>query len=839
MQNSEYLQPVAKKIPEEELRTRIARKLTAYEIRENGTVSAHVMFSACADVVSEILAERRASFLRRAQASDAREVYYLCMEFLIGKSMSLHAHNLGIYDALCHICEDYGTSFSDVCDKESEPGLGNGGLGRLASCYMDALSAGDYLASGSSLLYEHGLFRQRIVQGEQAELPDDWLSAGYSPFFIPCPKDAVVVGFDGKVSHHYEQGRLHIRMDNQTRVRAVPYIFYVSGTCTDATNRILFWRAQEEQTDSVGARSRPVADTRDARILSERLYPPDDYDEGKLLRLSQQYLLVSATLQYVLRDYVARYGTLAGWEEHIAFHINDTHPALCIPELMRLLMDEYAWSWDDAWGAVSRAVSYTNHTVLPEALECWREDLFSLKLPRVYEIIREINRRFTADLWNLYPGDWERISRMSVLAYGQVRMANLCVISSHAVNGVSALHSRILKETLFSDYYRMTPWKFTGITNGIAHRRWLCEANPSLCAVLDSTIGTAYRDSPMRLSDLMSLSQDDDVLRRILAAKEENKQRLCSYCGSRGIAVDAGSLFDVQAKRIHEYKRQLLCVLKIMALAQHRLEHPHSDVPPMTFFFAGKAAPGYVMAKKIIRLICAVGRQLSSEPLLRDYLRVVFLENYDVSLAQILLPAADISEQVSLAGKEASGTGCMKMMMSGAATLGTYDGANVEIADAVGAPNAFLFGMNAAEAEALWHSGYDARACDHRSPRLHRVIDRFSRPIGGEDFSCIADYLVGGNGGVADPYMCLADFDAYLNAQRRLLDVWRVPQERARVMLVNIAASGRFSAQVSIQRYAQTIWHMQPVGNPLCAVPLSELPDSSRIPTHSSGEDVT
>ena len=597
----------------------------------------------------------------------------------------------------------------------------------------------------------------------------------------------------------------------------MPYDLLIPGTTTNAVNTIRLWRARKVNTaisnnSSQGKYVNELTAGNNAEQITKQLYPADNFDEGKLLRLSQQYFLVSASLQSIITDYLAEYGSLAGFEDKVAIHINDTHPALSIPELMRILMDVYSYSWDNAWATVVKAVSYTNHTVLPEALECWREDLFAMKLPRIYNIVSEINRRFTADLWNLYPGDWDRISRMSIIAYNQVRMANLSVVGSNTVNGVSKLHSDILKKTIFHDFYKMTPWKFTNVTNGVVHRRWLNNSNPRLADFFDELIGDAYREDASHLIELERFKDDKAVLKRINDIKHFNKETFSYFAFNRtGIRLDPDSVFDVQIKRMHEYKRQLLNVLKIIAFYNEICENPSANIPKQTFIFGCKAAPGYAMAKKIIKLIWFLSKELESNPLTKDRLKVVFMEEYNVSLAEVLIPSANISEQISLAGKEASGTGCMKLMMNGAITMGTLDGANVEILDAVGKDNMYVFGMNTGEVDELWRSGYNSRSFYLGSPVLKGVIDRLYHPIGGQDFSHIAEYLINSNYGVADPFMCLADFESYMQVYKGALVDFENTEKWSRMSLINTAKSGVFASDNSINKYASDIWHISPI----------------------------
>ena len=809
-----------KKITKDALDKKIREKLSTRGICEPSNATADQLYHAVVYAMKDMILEARAEHKKKLKATGAKRVCYLCMEFLVGRSLKNYAVNLGIYDALCTLLKEYNSGFEKIYACEVDPGLGNGGLGRLAACFMDSLSACDYAANGYSLLYENGLFRQRIIDGEQVELPDEWLPAG-GAWMVVHPEKSITVRLGGRIEESWENGGLKITHVDYQEVKAVPYDMMIPGTVSGAVNTIRFWRARapyatlSDHESSQSSYVKRLSDSEEAEIITKQLYPPDNYDEGKLLRLSQQYFLVSASLQSIIRDYLAEHGSLEGFESKISLHINDTHPALCIPELMRILMDIYSYSWEKAWEIVIKTVSYTNHTVLPEALECWREDLFKIKLPRIYTIVCEINRRFTADLWNLYPGDWDRISRMSIVAYNQVRMANLSVVGSHTVNGVSKLHSDILKKTIFHDFYKMTPWKFTNVTNGVVHRRWLNSSNPALCGLLDELIGPDYREDALVLSNLFSYQTDESVLKRLGDIKQENKARFAHYAFDKaGQRIDPQSVFDIQIKRMHEYKRQLLNVLKILALYDELLENPNTDIPPQTFIFGCKAAPGYAMAKKIIKLIWCLSKELEQNPIVRDRLKIVFMEEYNVSMAEVMIPSADISEQISLAGKEASGTGCMKLMMNGAMTLGTLDGANVEILEAVGPDNIYIFGLNTGEVEELWRNGYSARDYYHNSPILRRAIDRLYSPIGGQDFRHIADYFIGGYG-VADPFMCLADFDSYMYAYRRALSDKNDTLRWNRMSLANIAASGIFSSDQSVKKYAEEIWHLQPIGKML------------------------
>jgi len=804
------------KISKQELKERIEAKLITRGIFNAQKATPDQLYQASFLALKDIMLEYREEFKKRTNAAGGKKICYLCMEFLVGRALKNDSMNLGVYEDLCEVLEEFGSSFDKVYACEVDPGLGNGGLGRLAACFMDSLTAQDYNASGYSLLYENGLFRQKIVEGEQVELSDEWLASG-GVRLVPRTHRTLSVKFGGKIEEKWENGKYTVVNYDYDEVQAVPYDILIPGTTTNAVNVIRLWRAKPIAKPmgnyaSQGSYVKNFSPDFNAESITKQLYPPDNYDGGKLLRLTQQYFLVSASLQNIINDYLAEHGTLAGFEDNVCIHINDTHPALCIPELMRILMDQYGYSWDDAWSVVVKSVSYTNHTVLPEALECWRVDLFGMKLPRILMIVNEINRRFTADLWNLYPGDWDRISRMAIVAYNQVRMANLSIVGSHTVNGVSKLHSDILKKTIFHDFYKMTPWKFTNVTNGVVHRRWLNYANPGLTALLTELIGEGFKEDGNQIIGLAKYNNDKNVLQRIAEIKHHNKETFAYYAYNKtGKRIDTDSIFDVQIKRMHEYKRQLLNVLKIMSLYTEIMDNPNADIPPQTFIFGCKAAPSYVMAKRFIKLIWFLSEELERNPLTRDKIKIVFMEEYNVSLAEVLIPSADISEQISLAGKEASGTGCMKLMMNGAVTMGTMDGANVEIYEACGKDNIYIFGLNASEVDELWKSGYSARKYYHGSEHLRRVVDRFYSPIAGQDFSHIADYLINAVNGIADPFMCLADFESYTHTYRKAMKDYANREKWAKMSLMNTATSGVFASDNSINNYANEIWHATPI----------------------------
>jgi len=800
---------------EQTIKEALERKLSGYFGADAESATDKQIYKAVILTVKDILAEKRSAFKEETKKQKAKKTYYLCMEFLIGPSLMNNLRNLGLEETYSRVLSEMGFDLSAIAEAEPDPGLGNGGLGRLAACFMDSLTTLGYPATGFSICYEYGLFKQKIIDGNQVELPDSWLHGG-DVWLVPRTDKSFSVKFGGHVSENWEEGRMTVTHEDYDEVMAVPYDMMISGSDTPAVNNLRLWRAHNNSNINMslfsqGQYMKAMQDNTNAELISKVLYPSDDHEEGKLLRLSQEYFLVSASLQSIISDHLAVYGSLYNFADKVAIHMNDTHPALVVPELMRILMDVYSYSWEKAWSIVTSVVTYTNHTVMPEALESWNIDLFRLKLPRLYTIIEEINRRLSADLWNLYPGDWNRISRMSVICGGRVRMENLCVASSHTVNGVSALHSEILKKTIFHDYYKAMPYKFTNVTNGIAHRRWLCGANPELDDLLEECIGGAFRKDPERLSDFRKFEDDTAVLDQLDKIKKNNKERFASYLEKQsGISIDTSTIFDVQVKRIHEYKRQTLNALKIIAYYNMLKNDPDADVEPCTFIFGGKAAPGYYLAKDIIRLIWSIGNEIENDPRLREKIRVIYLENYRVSNAEILIPASDISEQISLAGKEASGTGCMKFMINGALTLGTLDGANVEMRDAVGGDNIYIFGLNADQVEELWKTGYDAASYVRKNDKLSGVMDALSKGFSGSSFKNLVNYFMFSHG-VSDPYMCLADFESYMTMSKHIRDDYKDREIWLKKSLINISAAGHFASDRSIKEYAENIWHVKPV----------------------------
>lgn len=804
-------------ITPKEIKDALTGKLSRYFGVSLKEATPEQLYKAAVMTVRDILLEKRNAYHYKMKAKRAKRVYYLCMEFLLGRSLKNNVYNLGIKEQLSKALKGTGTTLEDLYELEPDAGLGNGGLGRLAACFMDALATQDYPAMGYSIRYEYGLFKQKIVDGWQTELPDVWLPGG--EVWLTQRSDLMVhVKFDGKVVEEWTDQGLKIKQVDCQEVEAMPYDMMISGKDSEAVSVLRLWAARsirnfDMRSFSEGDYVRCMQEDNEAELISKVLYPSDNHSEGKSLRLKQQYFLVSATLQNIVNDHIRRYGDLHSLPDLAAIHINDTHPALCIPELMRILMDEHGFSWDEAWDIVHRTVAYTNHTVMSEALEKWNEDLIERRLPRIYAIIKEINQRFCADMWNLFPGDWDKIERMSIMSHGQVRMANLSVVASHAVNGVSSLHSEIIKNSIFKDFNDAYPDRFTNVTNGIAYRRWLCQSNPELSDLIIDCIGDGFIHDALKLDELKKFVNDEIVLKRLDEIKFDNKMRLCDFALKReNVVINPESIFDVQAKRLHEYKRQLLNAMYIINLYNELKDDPDKNVHPKTFIFGAKAAPGYYMAKRIIKLLCCLSEDLRKNPdsRIREKLSVVYLENYCVTMAETLMPAAEISEQISTAGKEASGTGNMKFMINGALTIGTLDGANVEMKAHVGDDNIFIFGMNSKQVEDLWKRGYDATAFYNNNAMLQRVIAALKQGFDGEKFDDIANYLLV-NSPIADPYMCMADFSDFLAIHKKVDDLYSDRKEWNKKSLLNIASSGYFSADRAIKEYAENIWQLKQI----------------------------
>lgn len=774
----------------------------------------NMAYRALCTVVKDILTEKRLEYKNKVRSGGYKQIYYMSMEFLLGRSLRNHLYNIGLLNAASGAVKELGFDIDKLMTLEPDAGLGNGGLGRLAAAYLDSLTSLGYPAGGFSIRYDYGIFEQKIVDGWQMEMPDNWLTDG--DVWLNKRDEVFEVKFGGRVDEHWENGRLICEQKGHTTILAVPYDMNISGYGSDAVNVLRLWSAKspvelDMNMFSRGEYVKAVEAQAMAESISKVLYPADNHIEGKSLRLKQQYFFVSASIQSILFKHLKYNKDLSNLSEKIAIHINDTHPTLCIPELMRILLDDYGWSWDDAWKTVTEVISYTNHTVMQEALERWPQSLFKSLLPRIYQIIKEINQRYCADLWNVFPGDWQKISNNAILSDSEIRMANLCLVASHTVNGVSALHSDILKNDVFADYYKVAPEKFTNVTNGITHRRWLCEANPLLAKMIKDLIGDKFVKNADELEKLMAYQGNRDVLDKLAEIKRQNKVRLGEYIlKTTGVVVNPDSIFDVQVKRLHEYKRQLLNALHILHLYNMIKADPNVDIEPRTFVFGAKAASSYYMAKLIIRLIYMIGKMVNDDPDVRGRLKVVFLENYRVSLAEIIMPASEISEQISTAGKEASGTGNMKFMINGAVTIGTMDGANVEIHERVGDENIFIFGLLAEEVEKL-KGHYNPTSYYNSDHRIKAIIDLLRKGIAGTNFGEIADSLTVGRGGGADPYMVLADFGSYVDAQSKVSEAYRDRYRFEKMSLVNIARSGFFAADRSVEEYAQRIWRLKKV----------------------------
>ncbi len=789
-----------------QMKTLIDSKLSHHYGLEPEDADNEHIYKAIVLVVRDILFEARKEFADRYDRNNGKRVYYLCMEFLMGRSLRNNLYNLNLEKAVSQCLSEYDTTLEKIYEQEPDAGLGNGGLGRLAACFLDGLANDGYCGMGYSLRYEFGIFNQKIVDGWQTELPEFWLPGG-EVWMIPHLEDAVDIRFNGHVEESWENGYHRVEHKDYNIVKAIPYDMMCAGKDGNGVSTLRLWAAECPQFDmklfNEGDHLRAIEQKAMAEMLTKVLYPGDNHIEGKSLRLSQQYFLVSASVQDIVKRHLRRHGgSMENFAEYNAIHINDTHPTLAIPEFMRLLMDECGFEWDKAWEMTTKVMAYTNHTVMAEALETWDENLFKSKLPRIYQIICEINRRFCAEMDIRTNYDYNKVSRMSIIKDGWIKMANLCVAACHHVNGVSALHSQIIKDSVFNDFYTVMPEKFTNVTNGIAHRRWLNQSNPGLAGLITDLIGDGFVKDASKLENLMKYKNDKTVLDKLAAIKHANKTEMSNYIlKNNGILVDPNSIFDVQVKRLHEYKRQHLNALHILAQYQWLLENPNAPFTPKTYIFGAKAAPGYFLAKQIIQFICALADLINNDKRVNEKLKVVYLENYRVTIAEKLIPAAEISEQISLAGTEASGTSNMKFMMNGAITLGTEDGANVEIHQSVGDDNIIIFGMSTPEAEGLKNI-YSPRDCYNNNQQLHKAIDFMSAGFGGKQFTDVVNSLL-----QVDRYMVLADFNDYCRAQKDASEIYGDKYRWNSMSLVNIAKSGIFAADRSIEDYARDIWN--------------------------------
>lgn len=740
--------------------------------------------------------------------SQEKQMYYFSMEFLMGRLMTSNLMNLNIYEAVRDGLADFNININALEELESDAGLGNGGLGRLAACFLDSIASRNYVGHGNCIRYEYGFFKQIIEDTRQKEVPDLWLKLG-NIWETKKPKHTVQIKFGGKV-HQYvnEQGKVKIDLVNPIIMNAVPYDVPVVGYDTKLTNTLRLWSAEPAESSFGEDYNAYITSVRE---ICNSLYPDDSTEEGKLLRIKQQYFFVSAGVHTIIREHLKRYPNFDNLADHVAIQLNDTHPVLAIPELMRILMDDYEYDWDQAWAITTQTMAYTNHTVLAEALEKWPISYIQRLLPRVYMIIEEIQRRFEFNLHHKYLRP-EILQNVSIIKDGQVHMAHLAIVGSHSVNGVAALHTQILKDDVMKDFAQIMPHKFNNKTNGITHRRWLMYSNPQLTRLLDDTIGTSWKKQPNELTKLMNYVDNDSVKQRFLEVKQIRKKILADYIKKEcGIEVDVHSIFDVQAKRLHAYKRQLMNVLHIIYLYNQLKDNPTYEMYPRTFIFAAKAAPSYHFAKKVIQLINCLANLVNKDPHVSKYMKVVFIPNYGVSIAEILMNAADVSEQISTAGKEASGTGNMKFMMNGALTLGTLDGANVEIVEKVGFENAEIFGLKAEEVAAIkYNNSYRAWDVYNEDTILKAIMDQLmSDEFSGKerDFAVIFEEVMNKN----DEYLVLKDFWAYHQAQRNIEHRYQDRSHWAKMCLINIAQSGYFSSDRTIEQYVDDIWHLHKV----------------------------
>lgn len=737
-----------------------------------------------------------------------KKVYYLCMEFLLGRSLKNNLYNMNLTSVAKDALSDFGIKLENLYECEPDAGLGNGGLGRLAACYLDALATGGYSATGYGLLYEYGIFRQKIENGWQTEMPDFWLPGG-EVWLTEKLDESVTVNFGGDLQSTWQDGYYTTKINNPTSVTAIPYDMYIPGKDGKGVALLRLWKAHAPGFDmslfNQGDYVHAIEKQAMAEAICKVLYPADNHLEGKILRLRQQYFLVSASVNDMVKRHLRHHENIDSIPEKMAIHINDTHPTLAIPELIRICLDDCGYSWDKAWDIVTRTFAYTNHTVMKEALECWPEEIFKPLLPRIYQIVKEIDNRFRAEVWE-ETHDPAKVEKMAIISGGQIRMANLCVATCHSVNGVSALHSEILKETIFKDFYEITPNKFKNVTNGIAHRRWLCQSNPELTNFLSDLIGDDFVYDARNLEKLKKYENDNEVLESLGKIKRNNKEAFSNYLYKKqGILLDPNSVFDVQVKRLHEYKRQHLNAYEIISNYLLLKSNPNMEFTPRTYIFGAKAASGYYMAKKIINMICSLADLINNDPDIAGRIKIVYIEDYRVSMAEALMPASEISEQISLAGTEASGTGNMKLMINGAITLGTMDGANVEIHEAVGPDNIYIFGMNADEARDL-KTHYDPKEFYNRNEDLKRIVEFIDGGINGNEFKELGSGML-----YNDPYMVFADFEDYKKIREELTELYKDPEKWNRKSLNNIAGAGIFAADRAIAEYAENIWDAEPL----------------------------
>ena len=774
------------------------------------TASADQIYRCLASVTRQIMSDRQKQFQSKVLGQGKKQVYYLCMEFLMGRSLRSSLFNLGLNEVAESVLADADIKIDTIYEQEPDAGLGNGGLGRLAACYLDGMATDCIPGTGYSILYEYGIFKQKIVDGWQQETADNWLPGG-QVWIKSHPDQAQEIRFDGQAIETWEGGFHHVKYENYNSVIAVPNDMYVAGYGSNGVSKLRLWQAKAPSFDmssfNAGNYNTAISQSASAELISKILYPNDNHTEGKILRLRQQYFFSAASIADILQNHLNQYGTLDNLPDKVSIQLNDTHPTVAIPEMMRILLDECSYEWDAAFDICRKVFAYTNHTVMSEALEKWNADIFRSTLPRIWQIVCEMDRRCRAELAQAFPGDQGKIDYMAIIGDNQVRTANICAYTCHAINGVSKLHSEIIKDSVFHDYYLFKPNAFKNVTNGIAYRRWLLCSNPGLTHLLEETIGDGFKTDASELKKLEKFVDDKSVQEAAAKVKRENKVIFANYLQkSTGQVIDPDSIFDCQVKRMHEYKRQHLNALNIAAEYLYLKTNPNAEFTPKTYIFGAKAAPGYYMAKQMIRMICKLGKLIDEDPAVRGKLRIVYLEDYCVSLSERLMPASEVSEQISLAGTEASGTGNMKFMLNGAITLGTLDGANVEIADAAGHENEIIFGMLTPEVNALKGMGYHPGAFINGDNTAMAVLDFLEKGWNGENFSEVTSNLRN-----ADPYMVMADFKDYRRAQHDLQQLYRDKQKWNHMSLKNIANAGIFSADRSIMDYARDIWGATPV----------------------------
>ena len=772
--------------------------------------SADQIYRCLAMITRQIMSDRQKQFQSKVLGEGKKQVYYLCMEFLMGRSLRTSLFNLGLNEVAESVLADADVKIDTIYEQEPDAGLGNGGLGRLAACYLDGMATDGIPGTGYSILYEYGIFKQKIVDGWQQETADNWLPGG-QVWIKSHPDQAQEIRFDGQAIETWEGGFHHVKYENYNSVIAVPNDMYVAGYGSNGVSKLRLWQAKAPSFDmssfNAGNYNTAISQSASAELISKILYPNDNHTEGKILRLRQQYFFSAASIADILQNHLNQYGTLDNLADKVAIQLNDTHPTVAIPEMMRILLDECSYEWDAAFDICRKVFAYTNHTVMSEALEKWNADIFRNTLPRIWQIVCEMDRRCRADLAKAFPGDQGKIDYMAIIGDNQVRTANICAYTCHAINGVSKLHSEIIKDSVFHDYFLYKPQAFKNVTNGIAYRRWLLCSNPGLTHLLEETIGDGFKTDASELKKLEKFVDDKTVQAAAAKVKRENKANFANYLQkATGQVIDPDSIFDCQVKRMHEYKRQHLNALNIAAQYLYLKENPNADFIPKTYIFGAKAAPGYYMAKQMIRMICKLGKLIDEDPAVRGKLRIVYLEDYCVSLSERLMPASEVSEQISLAGTEASGTGNMKFMLNGAITLGTLDGANVEIADAAGHENEIIFGMLTPEVNALKGMGYHPNAFINGDNTAMAVLDFLEKGWNGENFNEVTSNLRN-----SDPYMVMADFKDYRRAQHDLQELYRDKQKWNHMSLKNISNAGIFSADRSIMDYARDIWGATPV----------------------------